>query len=125
MKINHPSKWKVILIGLAFSGALVLGQADKAQAFVDPITATVAVYVVAAAAVVVVAGTYVAVKATVCTPVAAVNSRDHAAGFGGAYKDCWDWSPISKQPDSTGSGASEKSARGVERSSPEDQRRQE
>ena len=115
MKINRPSKSKALLIGLVFTGALVLGQAGKAHAFIDPFSAGV---VIAAATVVALAATYVAAKVTVCTPVAAVKASDHAAGFGGAFKDCWDWSPISKQPDSTGSGASEKSARGVERSSP-------
>ena len=114
MKINRPSKSKTLLICLAFSGALVLGQAEKAHAFVDPITATAAAYVIAYATVVVVAGTYVAAKATVCTPVAAVKAGDHAAGFGGAYKDCWDWSPFSKQPASAESGAAEKSARTTE-----------
>ena len=114
MKINRPSKSKTLLIGLAFSGALVLGQAEKAHAFVDPITATVAAYVIAYATVVVVAGTYVAAKATVCTPVAAVKASDHASGFGGAFKDCWDWSPFSKQSAPAESVASEKSARGVE-----------
>ena len=114
MKINRPSKSKTLLIGLAFSGALVLGQAEKAHAFVDPITATVAVYIAAAATVVVVAGTYVAAKATVCTPVAAVKAWDHATGFGGAYKDCWDWSPFSKQSAPAESITSEKSARAPE-----------
>ena len=117
MKINRPSKSKTLLIGLAFSGALVLGQAEKAHAFVDPVTAGAVVFL---AGVVALAGTYVAAKATVCTPVAAVKAWDHATGFGGAYKDCWDWSPFSKQPDSTGAAAPEKSPRGVEPIAPEE-----
>ena len=78
MKINRPSKSKALLIGLAFSGALVLGQAEKAHAFVDPITIMAAGYL----GVLAIAGTYVAAKATVCTPVAAVKAWDHATGFG-------------------------------------------
>ena len=107
MKINRPPKWKVLLIALVFSGAFVLAQARTAHACLDPITFPVC----AGAAVVV---TYAAVKATVCTPVAAVKAWDHAAGFGGAFKDCWDWSLISKQPGSTGAVASEQPAREAE-----------
>lgn len=114
MKTNRPSKLKVLLTAVAVSGTLVFGGARESYAFVDPITASVAVVVIAAATVVVVAGTYVAAKATVCTPVAAVNASDHAAGFGGAFKDCWDWSPISNQAGSAETAGAERSARATE-----------
>jgi hypothetical protein len=103
MKTHRPSKLKALSIALAVSGALVFGGAGRAHAFVDPIT----VYAATMLGVIAIVGTYVAAKATVCTPVAAVKASDHAAGFGGAFKDCWDWSPISTQPASTGSAGSE------------------
>ena len=121
MKTNRPSRLKVLLTAVVVSGALVFGGARESYAFVDPITAYVAVVVIAAATVVVVAGAYVAAKATVCTPVAAVKASDHAAGFGGAFKECWDGSSISKQPGSAETAGTEQSARTIERSSPEDQ----
>ena len=127
MKTNRPSKLKVLLTAVAVSGALVFGGARESHA--DPITAAVlagfvvvaATPVIIAGAAVAVVGTYAAAKATVCTPVAGIRAWDHAAGFGGVFKECWDWSPFSKQPGSTESGASEQSARIVERRSPEDQ----
>ncbi|OGQ80785.1 MAG: hypothetical protein A3F90_12910 [Deltaproteobacteria bacterium RIFCSPLOWO2_12_FULL_60_19] len=110
MKTNRPSRLKVLLTAVVVSGALVFGGAGRAHAFVDPIT----IYAATMLGVIAIAGTYVAAKATVCTPVAAVKASDHAAGFGGAFKDCWDWSPISKQPGSAGTGGSEQPARPVE-----------
>ena len=107
MKTNRPSRLKVLLTAVVVSGALVVGGARESSAFVDPITGAAAVVIVGVAAVVVVAGTYVAAKATVCTPVAGIRAFDHAAGFGGAFKECWDWSPISNQPASTASAGSE------------------
>ena len=113
MKTNRPSRLKVLLTVVVVSGALVFGGARESHA--DPITAAVlvgfiavaATPVIIAGAAVAVVGTYAAAKATVCTPVAAVNAGDHAAGFGGAFKECWDWSPFSTQPAPTGSARSE------------------
>ena len=107
MQMNRPSKWKVLLVALVFSGAFVLAEARKAHAFVDPLTAYVTVYAVGFVAIVAVVATFAAVKTTVCTPVAAIKASDHPEGFGGAFKDCWDWSRDSQPPATMGMGGSE------------------
>ncbi len=86
MKTNRPSKWKVLLVAVVFSGTLVLGQARQADACFEPITCTVAIV-----------WTYMAVTATVCTPVAAVKALNGPTSFSGAFKDCWYWLRPSQQ----------------------------
>ena len=102
MQMNRPSKWKALLVALVFGSALVLAQAEKAHAFVDPLTIQAA----AVLGVLAIAGTYAAVKATICTPVAAFKASDHAGGFGGAFKDCWNWSRGLQEAASSGTSAS-------------------
>lgn len=81
MKTNRPSKLKVLLIALIFGATPVLTQARTAHAFCfEPYSC---------AAIIGLAATFVAVKAAVCTPVAAFKASDHQNGFTGAFGDCF------------------------------------
>ena len=103
MKTNRPSKLNVLVTALIFSGTLVLTEAKTAQAYGGNGTGEAAFVLLVVAAV----ATYATVVSTICTPVAAFKARDHAAGFGGAFKDCWYWHRPSEQPASTEAGETE------------------
>ena len=89
MKMTRPSKSKVLLIALIFGATMVLAGARPAHACFDPLTFLACGYAAVFATVIAVAGTYVAAKATVCTPVAAYKASDHPNGFTGAFGDCF------------------------------------
>lgn len=116
MKTNRSTKLKALITALAFSGALVLAEAKSAYANPGAGEAGVVLLVVAAVA------TYATVVTTICTPVAAFKGRDHASGFGGAFKDCWYWYRSSEEAASAAGGETENA---VAQAATEDSDRQE
>lgn len=109
MKTNRLSKWKVLFLGLFFSVAMITTQARTAHAYCfDAYScgAIVGLFV-----------TFATIKATICTAVAAISARDHADGFGGAFKDCWNWHSDTGEPASMQSGKSELASEDEEKES--------
>jgi hypothetical protein len=89
MKLHRQCKIKLVAFTLVFSLAFLAVSVRRAHAYNQGAFAAgvIAVWV-----------TYFTVKGLVCTPVAALNASKSNAGFGGAFKECWDWKPDLVQP---------------------------
>jgi hypothetical protein len=84
MKLYRYSKKKDLAVALIVGVTLLFASVRRAHAYDQ---GAFAVWV-----------TYITVKSMVCTPVAAFNASKSNAGFGGAFKECWDWKPDLVQP---------------------------
>jgi hypothetical protein len=89
MKLYRYSKKKDLAVALIVGVTLLFASVRRAHAYDQGAFAAgvIAVWV-----------TYITVKSMVCTPVAAFNASKSNAGFGGAFKECWDWKPDLVQP---------------------------
>jgi hypothetical protein len=89
MKVDRYSKKKALAVALIVGVTLLFASVRRAHAYDQGAFAAgvIAVWV-----------TYFTVKGLVCTPVAALNASKSTAGFGGAFKECWDWKPDLAQP---------------------------
>ena len=79
MILGQPSKFRIALITVIFSAALVLGQARRADAYAsDPLVLLVFLGAI-----------YASIMGVACTPIAAAKASHYPEGFSGAFKDCF------------------------------------
>ena len=64
-----------------------------------------------AAGVIMVWVTYITGKTLICAPVAAFRASSDEHGFGGAFKNCWNWQPDTESSDQSDGAAADEQTR--------------